>query len=119
MKQNQLELPSWIKPSNFKVTAFYPYTSRTRQRLFEQDHNYENEFHDALEQFGSAIKEMALQEIGVKWDNKVVVEIQSIAKEGNPRDTTLFVGFYDGVISIGLSMNQDDWLEKNNCNLRF
>ena len=113
MKRNQLELPTWIKSTGFKVVAFYPYTSRTRKRLFEQDHNYENEYHDALEQFGEEIKELALKE-GVRWDNKVVVEIQS-----NDGKVKLFVGFYDGIISIGLELNQDEWLEKNKCNLYF
>lgn len=39
------------------------------------------------------------------WDNKIAIEC--ITEAGN----TIFVGFYDGICSIGLSVEGDSWVK--------
>ena len=105
----------WLKADCFKVVGFYPYTSIVQKRICEQSHNYKTEDHDFIEDFGTAIQKQAI-DLGVLWDNKVVVEIA--AKESNgffTEESNLFVGYKDGRISIGLSVWQPDhWTKQYN-----
>ena len=98
----------WMKPENFKVVGFYPYTSSVTNRIWEQSHNYKVQFHDEISAFGQAVEAMAV-EIGCRWDNKVVVELEF---KGSDRffnkHSNLFVGWYDGKWSIGMGVFQPD-----------
>jgi hypothetical protein len=67
------------------------------KELFVQNHNFKTEYHDALKEFGEIIQEEALKQ-GARWDNKVVVELLLDSK------TTIFVGFKEGLIKIGLDV---------------
>lgn len=109
----------WLKPENFKVVAFYPYTSGTERKILTQSHNYKTEESDFLDTFGNAIKEMVLEK-GCYWDNKVVVELEFISKHTKPVKTSnIFVGYYDNIWSIGLDVWQDEWLEIYGSNKYF
>lgn len=106
---------SWLKPENFKVVGFYPYTSSTINRIYTQSHNCKTEEHDFLTEFGNAILDKAI-ELGCSKDNKIVVEIEFVTSIGDFRKTSnLFVGFYDGIINIGLGVYQpDEYTQKYN-----
>lgn len=103
MRKQEL-LPYWLRNINFespntscKLVRFYKYPSWVMKELFVQNHNYKTEYHDALNEFGKIIQEEAEKQ-GANWDNKVVVELLLDSK------TTIFVGFKDGLIKIGLDV---------------
>lgn len=102
MRKQEL-LPLWIRNINFqpekancKLVRFYKYPSWVMKELFVQNHNYKTEHHDALKEFGSIIQEEAILQ-GAGWDNKVVIELLI-------DDKTIYVGFKDGLIKIGLGV---------------
>ena len=109
------EMQIWLKPDRFKVVGFYPYTSIVQRRILSQSHNFTVKDHDFIQEFGNAIRIKA-EELGCRWDNKVVVEIKSNETHDYfEQDSSLFVGYKDGVISIGLSVWQPDkWTAKEN-----
>ena len=109
----------WLKADYFDIIAFYPYTSIVHMRLLEQNHNYKTEEHDFIQSFADEIWVKA-EELGCKRDNKIVVEIKSkVLKDCFNINSSLFVGWHDGQISIGLSMYQpDSWTKENNINFK-
>jgi hypothetical protein len=109
----------WLKPEQYKVVAFYPYTSGVDRKILAQDHNIKTDEHDFLENFCNSVKDMALAK-GCVWDNKVVIELEPIETRHNHRKSSnIFVGCYDGTWSVGLGVWQDAWLEKNGSNKYF
>jgi len=108
------EIMLWLKPENFKVVGFYPYTSIVTNRILSQGHNHKTPEHDFVEEFGSAIK-MKAEDLKCPWDNKVVCEIALIDHMKNSNNSNLFIGYKDGIISIGLGIWQpDSWTAKEN-----
>ena len=112
----------WLRPCDFRMVAFYPYTSATSNRLLEQNMNYRTECHDFLENFGQEVRKMVEQQ-NILWDNKVVVELEycptDLRQDIGFKASHIFVGCYDGLWSIGLAMWQDPWLEKCGANKYF
>lgn len=107
----------WLQALYYDVVAFYPYTSVISNRILEQSHNYKTEEHDFIQKFADDIKSKA-EELDCEWDNKVVVEIQlrkSKLYNEQRKDSNLFVGYYDGKISIGLGV----WLPDAPKNIDF
>ena len=97
----------WLKAYRFKVVGFYPYTSIVQRKICEQSYNHKTEDHDFIEDFGRNIQSKAM-ELGVSWDNKVVVEIAPEVTTPEYIESNLFVGYKDGIICIGLSVYQPD-----------
>jgi len=104
MEKTQILLPLWVRnisfepeKTNCKLVRFYKYPSWVMKELFVQNHNYKTAYHDNLEEFGNLIQTKAIEQ-GANWDNKVVVELLLDDK------TTIFVGFKDGLIKIGLGV---------------
>lgn len=97
----------WLQAERYDIVAFYPYTSVVSTRILEQSHNRKTEEHDFIQKFADDIQNKA-EKLGCVWDNKVVVEIQlrdltKIDKD-QCKDSNLFVGYYNGKISIGLGV---------------
>lgn len=119
------EFKLWLNPDDFRPVAFYPYTSGTANRILSQNHNYKTECHDFLEDFGNKVKKMIKDlDVGICWDNKVVVELEYHPKHDMRTDigfksAHIFIGCYDRLWSIGMAMWQDPWLEKSNSNRYF
>ena len=103
------EIKYWLKPENFEVVAYYPYTSIINLRFLSQSHNYKTVEHEMLNEFGNKIKEMAINK-GCRWDNKVVVELKykNTMLVENSFTSNIFVGFKDGLIHVGLGYYQPD-----------
>lgn len=116
------ETELWLRAEEFRPVAFYPYTSGTSNRILAQNHNYKTECHDFLEKFGERVQKM-IESLDIRWDNKVVVELQYCPKglrtDIGFKSTNIFVGYYDGIWSIGMAMWQDPWLEKGGSNKYF
>jgi hypothetical protein len=106
---------SYFNLNNWTLTAFYPYTSIVSCRILEQNFNYKTEEHDFLHAVGNKVKSLALQH-GLDWDNKVVVQLteKSHIAGMNQIPAVIYVGFKDGLVSIGLGMYQDAWLTDKN-----
>jgi len=105
MKTSTLSL--WLKPENFKIVAFYPYTSIICNKILGQDHNYKTEEHDFVQAFADAIA-LKAKEIGIRMDNKVVIELQFIKSVMPNPCSNIFVGYKDNLRHIGLGVWQPD-----------
>lgn len=100
---------------DYQILAFYPYTSITFNRILQQNYNYKTEEHDLLEEFWNKMWKKA-EDLGCHFDNKIVLEIKPTIKG---KHSSLFLGRKDGLISLGLSMTQDEWLEELKRNKYF
>jgi len=99
----------WLKPENFKPIMYYPYTSVVINRILEQSHNYITEEHNFLEELWAQLWDKA-EKAGAKMDNKIVIELESIEGLGlmANKKSNIFLGKYDGRVSVGLGMYQPD-----------
>jgi hypothetical protein len=106
----------WLQAKDFNIVAFYPYTSIVSTTILEQNHNYKTDEHDFIQAFADKIWKKA-EALGCRWDNKIVVEL-SLDKSNHDTfriDSNIFVGWYDGKISIGLGIWQpDSWTKESN-----
>lgn len=118
--RNEHEL--WLDAKQFRPVAFYPYTSGVSNKILSQNYNYKTDCHDFLNTFGNRVKAM-IEDLNIHWDNKVVVELQynptNLREDIRFKSANIFVGWYDGIWSIGMAMWQDPWLEKRNQNKYF
>lgn len=104
----------------FKVVAFYPYTSVVLCRFMEQSHNCKTEIDEDLDKFFSKYMEIA-KKMGAQFDNKVAIELvpkYELVNVGFEKKCHLFLGKYDGKVSVGLGLYQpDSWTKKYNLYL--
>jgi hypothetical protein len=89
-----------IDYNNIVPVKFYPYTSLTRNRIITI-----NCIDEKLTQFYTSYKKeltdiFNYHEIKAINDNKIVYEVLL-------DNTTLFIGFYDWIFSIGLSVQSN------------
>ena len=82
-------------PFDAEVTAFYAYTSGTRQRVLEVEYKHNDEFCKLRD---NLIVEAQQRGINAYLDNKTVFEITH--KSGGK----IYLGWYDGKFSIGLGV---------------
>lgn len=112
----------WLQAKNFRPVAFYPYTSRVADSFVSQNFNYKTDEHDILEAFGNAMQKK-VEALGVKWDNKVVIELEytpiDLRTDIMFKASHLFIGKADGRWSLGFAMMQDPWLEEVGANKYF
>lgn len=99
----------WLRPERFVPVKFYPYTSIVTHVLYESRQKVTTSEHFYVQHFAKVIKEK-VKEMGMEWDNKVVVEIASINMANDPayKTSTLFIGYKDGRITIGLGVWKTD-----------
>ena len=105
-----------IRNAKFKIIAFYPYTSYTCDNLLHQSFNFKTPESELLQVFWDKMWLQA-EELGCQFDNKIVLEIKPIVN--SRKSSSLFLGNKDGLISLGLSMSQDKWLEELKRNTYF
>ena len=107
----------FFRPDEWAVTGFFPYNSCVQDRLLEQNYNYKTNEHDFLEKIWDEMWAKA-EELGCKYDNKIVLQITRIPNpkmiNNCPVNATLYLGKYDGKVSLGLSLYQDEWLKDRN-----
>lgn len=101
--------------NDWNVTAFYPYTSMVADQLCEQSWNHTTDDDAFLDELWKVMWAKA-EALGCVLDNKVVIRLM---KQTNFCISTLYLGRYDGKISLGLSMMQDGWLEEDGRNKYF
>lgn len=107
----------FFRSEEWAVTGFFRYKSSVQDRVLEQDHNYITPEHEFLQQMWEDMWSKAVK-LGCVFDNKIVLQITKIP---NPRikeeiaiNATLYLGYYDNKISLGLSVYQDAWLKDQN-----
>ena len=94
-------------PSHWIVTAFYPYTSNVTDRLVSQNHNYKTKEHETLNSLWEYFSKEAKNK-GCCLGNKIVLQITKKNNSTNSTNAILYIGKYDGIVNIGLSMSQDN-----------
>lgn len=104
-----------FNPNEWNVTAFYPYTSVVGDRLCEQSWNHTTDDEDFLNNLWKVMWRKA-EDLGCHMDNKIVLRLM---KNNKFCISTLYLGMYDGKVSLGLSMTQDEWLEGDGRNKYF
>src|SRR6187402_3585948 len=102
------EFTTYFNSKDWHVTGFFPYTSSVRDRILTQSHNYKTEEHDFLHYLWEDSWTKAIVN-DVKFDNKIVLQLTK--KNQEFPDSVLYLGKYDGLISLGLSYSQDGWLK--------
>lgn len=80
---------------DLKPVAFYPYTSRVRDRIFQMEYNTSDK---RIIYLRKGLIEL-FRESGIKCenDNKIVFELELHGK-------SIFYGFYDFMFSIGFNV---------------
>jgi hypothetical protein len=103
----------------WKAVKFFPYTSSVTNRLLTQSHNYKTPEHNFLDNIGNKFKD-EIEEKGIRWDNKIVIKIESVITAGGYNDipSVLYIGCYDGLWNIGLGVYQDKWLADRNIDIK-
>lgn len=102
--------------NDWTVTGFYPYTSSVTNRIYEQNHNYKTKEHDWLDERWEQFWKQA-EEKNCRMDNKIVLQItkkETFLNHNSSPSPVLYIGKYDGRVSIGLGMYQDEWLKDRN-----
>ncbi len=98
-----------LDTKEWKITAFYPYTTSTVMRLFNASSNSETEEATLIRDFTQHFKNLAKDDLGIQWDNKVVLKIEyvsSFVNTSHEEYTPLYLGYYDGGRSIALGIYQ-------------
>lgn len=94
--------------NDFKFINFFRYKSCVLDRIYEISTWRESEIEKyAVEiQYFEKIKEALLKKNkNINWDNKIVIEC--LTSSGGK----FFIGCFDSVWSIGLSVSHDKWIE--------
>lgn len=114
-----------VNLDNFKIVEYYPYTSVVTLRIVEENHNYKTKFDEWLDALWEQISECLTKVHKIMVDNKVAVklvvkdEVFSWREEGNYfNGGVLYVGRYDGKVSIGLGVYQP-WNHTKEYNKKF
>ena len=101
---DSLELVNYYRYTSFVTDVFIHLRSDDRKNQeFPNTTNWYYEFQNKVMK-----SSMDMDEYGVRtnqWDNKIVIECKT--SQGN----TIFVGFYDGNMSIGLGVRSDEWIK--------
>ena len=110
-------IPFQWKVSELKLVNYHRYTSYATDVFIEINNNDENNkdldsqrawFRALRERVEAAYMDTAFPEQSIRtrqWDNKVVIEC--LTSQGN----TIFVGFYDWTMCIGLGVRSDSWIK--------
>lgn len=104
----------------FKVVEYFPYTSIVTMRIVETNSNHETLFDNWLKGLWESIEKHLHDIHGIMPDNKVAVRLVIDRNKvdncsGDFLDGSLYVGYKDGKISIGLGVWQpDEWTKKYN-----
>lgn len=99
----------WLKADRFEIVAFYPYTSVVQNRILSQNHNYQTEEHEFLNEFHAEILKQA-DAMSIPQDNKVAYELK-YKIDPSVKDysiSNLFLGYKDNIVSLGLAVWQPD-----------
>ena len=100
-----------FKIQDLKPVKFYRYTSGVTHKILSQNHNYKTNEHHYLNKIGTEVKELVKSK-GINWDNKVVVECELLYTHSDMKSkSNIFISYYDNIISIGLSVWSDKWVE--------
>ena len=113
---NMSKLPFFFWADRLTPVRFYGYPSSTKDRICEIDasdkENYDDvqRFHDFKRKCLETNLDMSKEDEDTDWkkdiwDNKIVIEC--LTENGS----TIFVGFYDFNYSIGLSVQNRDFIE--------
>ncbi len=92
-----------------QIVGFYPYETMVLQEIIEISTNEKlPTFDQVIFEFSEKIKQKAI-DLGCAWENKVVVEILCSTNKSTgyfQKDSSLFIGWFDNKISIGISIWQ-------------
>lgn len=105
----------FFKSEDWQITGFFPYTSLVCDSILAQNHNYKTDEHDFLDKIWKELWSKA-EQLGCQDDNKIVLQITkpNKMKGYSSIDSIMYIGMYDGKISMGLGMWQDEWLRERN-----
>lgn len=107
-------IPFYWRVSELTLVAFHRYTSHATDCFIEVRRDDEEEAAMKSREWFNELRKRVesswiLFDDGVKrtrqWDNKVVIECKTT--QGN----TIFVGYYDLTMCIGLSVRSDSWIK--------
>lgn len=114
MRTSKDFLKQFLNFTEFKVVAYYPYTSVVIMRFAEQNYNFKCDIEEELNAFFEKYMQEA-EKLGAIRDNKVVIELSPISTfdKNNVnnlfyKSSNIFVGYKDNKVSIGLGVYQPD-----------
>lgn len=107
------EIPFYWHVKDLKLVNYYRYTSRVVDSFIELEYDEKDEHPNTFKWFMDLRKKVESTKILIEngterlrcWDNKIVIECQ--LSTGN----TIYVGYYDRNMRIGLGVNSDDWVK--------
>jgi hypothetical protein len=107
------EIPFYWRVNELTLVNFHRYTSHVVDAFIEiREYGEEDKLTPAYAWF-TALRERVMKahilfEDGIErtryWDNKVVIECLT------PNGNTIYVGYYDFTMQIGLSVKSDSWI---------
>ena len=116
-------LESLTSSKSFDCVAFYPYTSIVIHRIaetnvvFKTHQEYTQEENVLLAFYDAVCEKLAIDIPTARLENKIVIEIRlkmdSLASYAKGFGS-LFVGYKDNNVSVGLGYFQDEWLKDRN-----
>ncbi len=104
-----MDLLEYFHLKDWEVTMFFPYTSAVTNRFASQNYNYETPEHHILEDLWNHFWGIADAK-GCRLDNKIVLRLTKKASAVELFPINIYLGRYDGIVSLGLGVNQDSWL---------
>lgn len=95
-----------ILKRDLQPVRFYPYTTFVQMRIFEEE---DREPNSAFLDFCYEIKRRVIER-GVKWDNKVVIELSRYEGEtGEFKSGVIYLGYCDNQWALGLGIWTPDY----------
>jgi hypothetical protein len=108
------QLTDDLKKAKVRIEKFYPYTSIVDHRFISMDQNHKTPYDKELLSLYDAIDSILLRR-GISPDNKTAVKI-STKLESNDyweiENGSIYVGKYDGIVSIGYSVRTESGFSK-------
>lgn len=100
---------SLLEGNNLKIVGLFPYTSHTMYEVYTQSHNVKTEYHDLLDKLWECLIIQA-RSINILSDNKIVFKckIDKPKSYSYEESSYIYVGSYDGIVSVGLGIRQSD-----------
>lgn len=103
-----------LKGDNLKIVGLCPYTSHIMYEVYTQSHNFKTEYHDLLDKLWECLIIQA-RSINILSDNKIVFKckIDKPKSYSYEESSYVYVGSYDGIVSVGLGIEQNDPYTQN------
>jgi len=99
---------------NVKIVKFYPYTSIVNYKFITMNHNFKTEYDEYLLKLYDEINKI-LERYGITPDNKTAVKLEFNRISDSfwqIENGAIYVGKYDGIVSIGFSVYTEKYYAK-------